>query len=312
MFDDKIVISINGSSDGDTRLSALTLAEADAFITLISSLRDLCSNSPNNDELKIEVKEGSAQAILKGPPGSMASIYMDFDEVLNGKSSDYSDVNSWKNIQDVMLSEELALNAIFVHNGFTHDIKDNIINAKRFRRYGNRTRTYYKLEFFNGILTTIGGKMPNIHVKVEDRELVIDCSELVAQKVKEYLYKDFYIASWTKINAKHEVRERAYCQVYKDYSEFNKYRKFLTEYNHSNIDSFIDGMYDISNELLDGEDIRAFRRFMNLFIHGSWDLNVLKTMLVISYPFRDRKEIKNIRHKLTLIYRSNKTKLSNH
>lgn len=313
MPEDKLVLRIEKNGNKDTSLSSLNIEEADALISLITALRDLCNNVPDNKDLKIELKEGSAYTSLRGAPSSMAPIFDNFDEVINKTSKDIVDVESWRSIQSILQNERFNIEANIIKKGVKISIKEKVVEAKPFKRASSRTKSNVKLEFYSGKLNEIGGKKPNIHLLVDDSEIIVECSEAdaiyVSSKIR--LYQTVRIAAWTKINGKNEVIERKFSEVYFNDEDFELYRSLINSYKDSRLPAFIDKMYDISNPLLDNNKYSDFRKFMSLFNHKSWNLNVLKTMLVISKDFYDVPQIDDLRKRLNIFYLEQKNRLKN-
>jgi len=311
MPEDKLVLRIEKNENKNTSLSSLNIEEADALISLITALRDLCNNVPDNTNLKIELKEGSAMASLRGTPSSMAPIFDNFDEVIKRTSRDSVDVESWRNIQSILQNKRFNIEANIIKKGVKTSIKEKVVAAKTFKRASSWTKSNVKLEFYSGKLNEIGGKKPNIHLLVDDSDIIVECSETEAVYVssKIRLYETVRIAAWTKINGKNEVIERQFSEVYFNDEDFELYRSLIISYKDSRLPAFIDKMYDISNPLLDNKKYSDFRKFMSLFIHKSWNLNVLKTMLVISKDFSNVPQISNLRERLNIFYLEQKNRL---
>jgi len=311
MSEDKLVLQIKKNESKDTSLSSLNIEETDALISLMTSLRDLCSTVSDNKDLKIELKEGSAVAALSGSPLGMAEIFYNFDEVLNRTSTDIVNVESWRVIQSVLQNENFEIEANIIKQGIKTSIKRELVESKPFKRASTRTKSNLKLEFYVGKLNEIGGKKPNIHLIVDDSEVIIECSEAdaiyVSSKIR--LYQTVRIAAWTKINGKNEVIERQFSAVYFNEDDFERYRSLINSYKDSRLPIFLDQMYDISNPLLDDNKYSDFRKFMSLFIHKSWNMNVLKTMLVISKDFSTVPQIDDLRQRLNIFYLEQKNRL---
>lgn len=311
MSDDKLILKINKSDSKESSLSSLNVEETDTLISLMTSLRDLCDNAIDSKNLKIELKEGSIVTALRGPSSSMSPIFENFENVINRKSTNSVDVDSWKRIQLALQNSNFDIDASIVKKGVKKDIKTVVVNSKTFKKALSRTKTTWKLEFYTGKLNAIGGKNPNIHLLIDDTEYIINCSELAAVHVIKNvnLYEVVRLAAWTKVNGKNEVIERELSEIYLNKDHFDEYKSLVNSYRENSLHKFIDNMYSISHPLLDSGRYSDFRKFMSLFVHKSWDLNVMKTMLVISKPFVEVKQIAQLRESLLLNYEAQKSKL---
>jgi hypothetical protein len=167
------------------------------------------------------------------------------------------------------------------------------------------------IEFMTGKLIAVGGKRPNIHVEVgkNEKALIIECNELKANKAKAFLYNKIWLSVW--VTKKGEEKEYVMCDSYweKQSDIFNDFSRFIAAVENSGdeIESLKMIHYRCQGYQIT-QEYGIYQKFLRLFNTENTDLNVLKTILVVSRPFKDTEQLGPIIQELDTLFQKKLSK----
>jgi hypothetical protein len=153
----------------------------------------------------------------------------------------------------------------------------------------------FNIGFFKGKLYESGGKKPNFHIEQNNLKFRINCSETKAIEVGKFLYKEVKIAAWGKLNANDKM-VYDFCDIYNGNQEdvYSDFKEFI------NINNSLAGTeplkhihYKLKNYYSEGK-FKESRKFIKLFCNETADVNRLRSILLISKPFKENDEIKDL------------------
>lgn len=296
----KLEFKINtGPNNQKIDISSMSLKDAQTFVIIIEALTKIVENTPENENLKIKIDKGSLVAAVEGD--NVVLINNDYNEVINNNSFNGGLVSGWRSIHKV-----------FYQNGYTFDanfrIQNEIISIYQNLRAATKIRTKSvhsprietNISFITASLIAVGGKSPNIHIETEDgNKIILSCNYTAAAKAKAFLYKDIYLSAWVRETEAKSTYEL--CDSYFDYQIdiFIQLKAFIAEFNQATdeIDS-LDKIYNRCKFYLDNMEYANFRKFARLFKHETTDVNILKTILIITRSFKEHPELKGTREGL--------------
>ena len=231
-----------------------------------------------------------------GNDTSIQNIINDFDEIIENKSAKRELVHQWKNIQNLLSLNGLGYEINFVSDSDIRPVYEEIKTAKQFRTKTLRNQTDTYLTFLSGHLRMIGGKNPNFHiVNNRDEKFTVKCNESQAMIVNKFLYSNINISCWCK---KSEIESFSFCDIYQDISLYENFKVFI---QNIELAEEADALIDIHNQIktfLNNKDFNKLCKFINLFNHESVDVNILKTILVITKSFSENEFLQNIREEI--------------
>lgn len=317
MSENKLELKITTDSEkSSTDLAAMSLAEAKAFVIMIDAVTKIIEFTPNNENLTIEIKKGSACVIAHGE--NLTYVDSLLDEILSNKSTN-SLVEPLRELQKLFLNNGLHYEAELEINDKVRPIYNLLRNAKKIKKNSvHRPAIQTSVIFPVGKLLAVGGKLPNIHIETGNIKTLISCTENNANKAKFFLYKDISLSAWVKDNGYSKKFEM--CDSYFETQQdlFIDFQNFINDF--SNAENEIESLKKLHfkcREFLDKKEFGKFRKFLRLFNHESTDVNTLKTILIITQSFKDNEELKNLRlsikehfDKKINSYRKNKQKIS--
>lgn len=177
-------------------------------------------------------------------------------------------------------------------------IKNNLTRTKAI----HNPRIEPNIEFIQAKMIAVGGKSPNIHIEpTEGERMIVSCTELNANKAKAYLYKDILISIWETDKLNKKTLEL--CDSYHQIDIFEDLKSFIDELNSAKdeIDS-LDKIHNKCRFYLDKQDYGNFRKLIRLFIHENTDINILKTILIITRSFKEHERLKEARENIKEIF----------
>ncbi len=166
------------------------------------------------------------------------------------------------------------------------------------------------MKFIKGELEQAGGKKTiNLHVIVDDLEIIIDCKKENAKKANHFLYSEVMMAVWET-----KCGDRVTHQYGDVYNSLETYDFFKNTFERITSDSYskVQALKDIHifcrDMVLEG-DFGNLRKFLRLFKHDSVDVNILKTILVILFPVKENENINELYSEIDTIFENKVEKL---
>jgi hypothetical protein len=283
---------VKDSEKKDAKLHAMSLEVAKSFLVLIEAVTRIVENTPNNEHLTINVKEGSVKLLVEGE--GVEQLQENFINVVKG-STDKTLVDSWRRMQTLFKQNGLTYEATISTLNKKTSVYDILKSNKPLRAKPKKKQIpKTNIEFIDGILLDVGGKNPNIHVEIEgNKKFKINCTEENAIKAREYLYQKIYLSCWSY--KKLGKKEYDFCDSYiiKDDSPFFKFKKFIYEFENAEdeLDS-LDMVYDECLNLLKLKKYNSLKRFLKLFLYHGTDVNTLHTITILTQYFKENEDLK--------------------
>lgn len=273
----------------DVHLEDMSLEIAKVFVVIIQSITGIVELTSKNKNLKISVRKGSAVICVEGP--EIKTVETKFRQVIERRSTNKQLVEQWRRIQNVLNEDGAEYEANFYRKGKKVSIIKDLKSSKKLRtRRKEKPAVKTNIEFLTGKLLAVGGKKPNIHVEVakQEKALIIECTELKANKAKAFLYKKIWLSVW--VTKKGEDKDYVMCDSYWETQEalFNNFSQFIK--GMENAEDEIESLKKLHykcQDFLKVQDYGNYRKFLRLFNTENTDLNVLKTLLIVSRPFKE-------------------------
>ena len=283
----KITKDIN---DSDVSISAMSLRAAQSFLILFESITKIVELTPNHEEIKIQISSGSVVMAAEGE--KIVRAKKEFEKIIQNKSSNKELVEQWRRIQSVFTANGLQYEANFYEKGERISIYDTLRHRQKLRAKPITNKKFKtSLQFLTGKLIAVGGKNPNIHVEIDGKALPpISCTESNATKAKAYLYQTIRFSVWIKETG--AAKRYLLCDSYANediYSEFNSFIINLFTLEQVNA---LKKLHYQCRYYLDEQQYVKMRKFLRLFAHESTDMNILKTILIITQSFKEHERLK--------------------
>lgn len=303
MSAEKLEFKITKDGKGnDIHLTSLSVEATDSLIQLLQSMKEIVANTPGAENLQIQVVKGSATVMTTPSPEIMNCFIADFQNVLDKKESNASIVSPWRQLQRLMQSNNLEFEANFYSGAVKTSVEKKIRRATEFRARPVKKVADYVIEFVKGKLIELGGKNPNIHVLRDGVKTAISCTESDAIKVNRFIYQDIEIAVRKK--TVEGIHEYSFCDFYPNSLYFEEFRSLVQCSIDKKIEDFLMDLHFKMKEFLDDKNFGAILKLFRLFNHTSTDVNILKTMLVITKSFSENEQLKEPRANLSLMLKA--------
>lgn len=305
----RIEITLKTANDQQVHLESMTPEALDSFMAVISSLKAIAA-SIGTDTI-FSITEGSAKCAMYAPENEavIENIYNGIDLAIKGKSKDKNYTANTRIIQEQL--KRIGYDYKIVYTNDKYDtpqvipIHERLKNANKITLKRTKREYDYKLGVVTGFLNQVGGNTPNYHFDYgHNKKITISCTREEAIDIKKYLYRDINVLllsrEWdTKIknNYIHKlIVEKDNLNVLKNF--FNQYYTFediveKLEYLH-------DFFYDQLKNKIKG--IELLRDLLVAFNNENFHISELKTLLIISKPFKESELIKDVRISLLETY----------
>jgi hypothetical protein len=282
---------IKDSKANDIDLSALSLEAAQSFLVIFESLTKIVALTPGHKGIKIQIKSGSAVVAAEGE--KISQTKKEFQKILESKSTNKELVEQWRNIQSLFSANGLQYEAAFFEKGQKTAFYDSLKKHKQLRTKPTRqVKIKSEIEFIKGKLIAVGGKYPNIHVEVDGKTLPpITCSERNAIKAKTYLFQTIRFSTWAR-----EIAGAKRYQLCDSYFKDDIYEELKSAIEEITIDEKVEALKKLHyrcRNYLDNQQYGQLRKLFRLFIHESTDINILKTVLIVTQSVREQEQLRD-------------------
>lgn len=314
---EKIQIILSNTEDKKVSLSAMTADEFTSFMLVANALKQMVSSLVNQDDLKISMFEGSAGIAVAMPDDNKAVIGEEIDLAIEGASDNEDVTEPLRVIQKEFKKKKSGFKFSHEKGGqapiFLHD---RIIQANQIRKRRNKKQATHQLEYIKGRLQANGGKSPNYHLDFTGSEKVtIDCTESEAKSINQFLYENIAVIALVEIT-KNSTKKPSYAhKVVVEENIANRIATALSgffETYFSIEDDLVQQltlMYDFIDEEFEKNKEDAFeilRILLLAFNDKKFHQSELKTLLVISKPFKEHKKIDSARASLLETWKKQK------
>lgn len=299
---DKLEFKIIKEADGsDIDLSKLSLKATESLIILLESMKTIISNTPGGEDVKIQVIKGSARVITEAPEEIISSVLDGYERVITKSETNADIVAPWRQLQNLFQANGLVYDAFFTTKTHTRSLEKEIKKSKEFRAKPIKRYSTFHLEFIKGKLIEVGGKKPNIHLS--DRS-PIRCTENDAIAVNKFLYQNIELL--IRRQAREDEEELTFCGFFPVEGHQLYFLDLVEQYHNLPLDNFLEYIHYKLKDLLDKKDFGMVKKIFRIFDHLSVDVNIFKTILIITKSFAKNPELKDIRGKF---YHTLKNKL---
>ena len=303
MTEEKLEFKITKDANGnDIELTNLSVEATNSLISLLQSMKEIISNTPGAENAKIQVVKGSATVMTVAPTEVIQNFQDDFQNVLNKQETNPNIVAPWRQLQNLFQGNGLTYEANFYTKAKKVSIENQIKKATEFRAKAVKKQAKYELEFVKGKLIELGGKNPNIHILKEGAKTAISCTEIEAIKVNQFIYKEIEISIRKKI-VENSV-EYSFCDFYSDSKYFEEFKELISNSYSSELEDFLFLLHFKIKSFLDEKNFGAVLKLIRLFNHVSTDVNILKTILIITKSFSENQKLKEPRILLSHLLKS--------
>lgn len=298
MNKEELRIVLSHIEEEEVHLDNLSSEALDSFLTVMSSLKNIAEDMGDTD-ITFSIEKGSAAFALYGSPQNITTLSFRINEAIEGKSSNSVITDNMRGIQNQIK------NPIFKYSIFCDkkDIAPKIKLAKRITKLRVAKKFDYKLEVITGFFNQIGGNDPNYHLDrgAKKDKLTIECTIENAKELKEQLYEETSVVAITKKDKIHEGRPiYTHCAKLQSQDQINRFKIFAKEYNElSNLMLRLEYLYDfVYDSNIPEDDITIL---LKIFRNKNFDINEIKTMLVISKNIKNE-ELQLEREKLLSLF----------
>jgi hypothetical protein len=276
--------------DTDIDINAMSLQAAKSFLLLFESITKIVELTPENKEIKIQITSGSAVVAAEGK--NIAKTKKEFEKILENKSTNRELIDQWRRIQKVFTANGLHYEANFYENGKKIPFYDTLRDRQKLRARPTAPKKFTtELEFLAGKLIAVGGKNPNIHVEVDNKTLPpITCTEINASKAKAYLYQTIRFSTWAKEAG--GVKRYTLCDSYANEEIYGELKAVITRIFSKEQIEALKNLHLQCRNYLDNQEYGKMRKFLRLFAHESTDINILKTLLIVTQSVSEHEKLK--------------------
>jgi hypothetical protein len=307
----QLEIALTEANGIPVSLKSMSSEALDSFMATVTSLKSIAVSVVEEDSLNFSIQEGSAQCTIEAPKSSLDNIYDELSVAMKGDSEDKKITKNLRNIQNQMMRDNYKFRFIYrKSNQPDVDIYPTLIKAKKIALKRSKAEFNYKLMILSGFLNQIGGKNPNYHFDYGAGEkLTIDCTVEEATIINKYLYKNVQALLLCKEWQREDKRDEYYHKAILDKENVQIFRTYLKKYYKEEdlvkrltlTHDFVDDSFANSN---DGHLILFY--LLSAFNSVHFHLSELKTLLVISKPFKGHEMITEARQTLLDTYKSKK------
>lgn len=307
-------IRLSEANDKPVSLSSMSSEALESFMTVMSSLKSMVLSISTSDKLSFSISEGSAICSVEASEDIINEIYKEFNVAIKGKCVDKDFTDSLRKIQEQLSRPRYNYRFTCKKNsGDNIELQSQLINSTQIRTKRILKSYEFKLKVRKGFLNQIGGNEPNYHFDYGHGEkITIACTMDEAINIKKYLYQDVHSLVLCKEFADPDKRDLYYHKIIIDESLVESIKTFLYKYYREfDLVKKLASIYDvIDNELNKSPKVglELLKCLLVGFNDKNLDINELKTLLIISKPFKENEIIEIARKNLHETYQTIMTK----
>lgn len=305
----KLEISLKESQNESVHLDNLSHDAINSFIRVVESLKSIISiYSIENNEVKYSFFEGSAGIAAHGNENLFDIIHHDIDIAINGHCENPDFTKHLRNIQTEIKKNNFDY--YFYYNDLDkskkHSIHNKLKDASQIRTKRKNNTIGYQLKVISGLINQIGGKKPNYHFDYGSGiRKTISCSKEDALETKQFLYESVDSVVLIKMPEDEDQKEHIIHKTILSKTISSELKNFISFYEKeedlieklTTIHDFVDNVFlkkENAHEIL--------KTLLIIFNDLNFKLSEIKTLLVISKPFKNHELIKEVRENLINTY----------
>jgi len=308
---ERLEIRLYEEGDQSVSLKSMSSTALESFVKVVSALKELTISTLDEESVLFSIQEGSAQISVEPIQSSLYPLVAEIESAIGGKSDDSDIITPLRAIQKELKRKTLRYNFNYIGTGTKREFHDQLIKRNRLsiRRKGN-SEIKYELKIERGFFNQIGGTEPNYHFDYGNGEkLTIECSMDQARLINKHLYTK--VCSLLISKSKHNSTDKneLYHKVILDDNLVKPLKEYLKSYNSTT--DLVDRLsvtHDFIDDVFksDKNKFEVLRILLTAFNFQHFHLSELKTMLVISKPFKEHESIKVERQELLNTYSKKK------
>jgi len=302
----KLEIKLNEVNNETVNLDSMSPEMLDSFMTVMGALKALATTVIGTSDLKFSISKGSALGAVIAPNEPMEKLYSKIDSAIEGNSSDKELTSQLRIIQNQVKRDNYKYSFNYLSNSKFTEIHNRLKNCKTITLKRKTNSPFkYKLKIIQGFFNQIGGKTPNYHFDYGGNDkLIVNCSVEQARTINKYIYSNInsllLCKEWNRKSKKDEyyhkvILDDSFVQDFKDYIRgYNSEDKLLEKLTLTH--DFVDTQFEKK------PNFSILRALLIAFNDENFHLSELKTLLVISKPFKTHEIIKHARESLLETY----------
>lgn len=308
----RIEISLFTVDEVQVSLQRLTPAALDSFITVMNSLKAIAKAVDPTENITFSITEGSVKGCLLADNQLLEEIYSELEIALQGESHDEKITENLRTIQKELKNNSFTYSFLYQRGGSPIEFHTRLKSASTIRLKPRRDLPEFRLQIKQGVLNQIGGQNPNYHIDYGNGDkITISCTQ--EQTLNSLIHEIYGSISALVIRKKWPNSERKpeyFHKIILPENVAGALIQFLNEYYlkvnlvdkltflHSFLDDII--RQDKENGLI------LLRHLLIGFNDNNLHLSELKTLLVISKPFKQNDIINSTRASLLESYERKK------
>jgi len=299
MPDNKLEFKINTDVNGDAiDLENMSVTATKSLIVILESLTKIIEETPTNDDVKIQITEGSARVTAEVSNEYIEVLEADFNSVVEHNCTNQVIVSNWRKLQSLFAANGLEYEVNFYKRGLAIPVYRQITNARQFRTKPIRIESELKIAFIKGKLMANGGKFPNMHINGENEEkFVVYCDEIQAKKISPFLYSNVFISALCRFSP--EENKYLFCDIYTSEDQFSEYKEFIEDNSELDTEAELLAIhYKMKDYIELGDNFGMLRKLMRLYNYDFIDMSILKTLLIVTKGFKQNDRISPLRNEI--------------
>lgn len=302
---ERLEIRLYRENEETVSLTSLSTEALDSFLTSMAALKDMAKAVISSEELSFSIVEGSAVGAVVAT--TLDVLYSEIREAMQGNSDDKNVTSNLRVIQNQLQRENFSYNFDFIQSEGTISIAEDLRNIGKIAlRRRPRSSYQYKLKMLSGFFNQLGGKDPNYHFDYGDGDkLTIDCNIEQAKNINQYIYTNVFAILLSKEwNSDDRPSEYSH-KVIVPNSYVDTFRNYLNAYNaESDIINKLTLTHDLieNQTVIENQKLQILKTLLIAFNDINFHLSELKTLLVISKPYRNEEIIRDERRRLHETY----------
>lgn len=299
----KIILRENDNDSNERRISlqSMSVEELASFMVVVGALKVLSQSLADQKDLTFSIFEGSAACAVEGNESCIDSIHSGIDLALKGESDNEKVTSSLRDIKKEVSKDRYSYRILYdKRNNETISLDDRIREVKSIRTKKKKKKlANIFLLLVQGRLNEIGGKKPNYHLdyvehRDTDEKITVSCTVEEAKSINRYLYNNVYALTIRCVNNDPDKKDTYIHQVIVEESTLAiEIKDFLQQYYELDLVDRLVSVHKFIDRTLSKDKERGLKLLcllLKAFNYKDFHSSELKTLLIISKPFKNKPE----------------------
>lgn len=304
----RLEIVLKEEDNEEVQLNKMSPNALNSFMAVVSSLKAMAESIIQKESLTYSIRPGSSVVAVDAPQAEADILYQEIESSIRGENEDPEFNRNLRIIQEQLKKEnyQYYFNYTRGHKA-PIQIHDTLIGSRKIFTPRKKKPFKQKIRIKGGDLNEVGGINPNYHIiDGSGEKITIACTRTQAtEQINPYLYQDIEAVVISKEWTNPEIRNYYQHRIILEPSIAPYIKNILGAYNREkDLIKQLKILYQSVDEIFGSTKygFQVLKCLLTAFNFNDFHQSEIKTLLVISAPFKNHELIIEARKALLYTY----------